>query len=645
MAYCLPKIYADKFVNGLRDGTIDPAKLAVMTSQERSDFFQQKVGLGEIHTKYTNALFESKLLLKNQQRGMITWARTVSGMKPEAKIDFINRVNKMTKILTPADEKAFYSDLAEVRLGVGKVTVKQANEIAKLAKTAVDNKEAISKGGDRLAYGRAVVAFGNYTNVLKENAKKMTIGEQLKPSNWAKGISNIGGISRSIVASMDNSALFRQGWKTLWTNPGIWTKNAIKSFADIGRTIGGKATLDEVRADILSRPNYDRMKKARLAVATVEEEFPSGLPEKIPVIGRVYKATQDAYTGFLYKQRADIFDKYMEIAEKSGIDIDDKVQLESIGKLVNSLTGRGNLGVVEPAANIVNNIFFSPRLLKSHIDVLTAHMFDKNVSGFVKWEAAKNLVKIVSGTAAVLVIANAANPDSVDKDPRSADFGKIKIGNTRFDVSGGMASVVTLAMRQITNSTKSSTTGLVSKLGTGKFGSSTRASVFFNFFENKLAPLPAAINNFAKAENFEGKKPTIKSTLTDLFVPIIATNYQTLKDDPESADILLTMIAEGLGISTNTYSANVSWEDSTGVVLQQFKKVIGDVRFKKAEEDFNKRYNSWFKLNQTNPKYTALSDEDKQKVITKKKGTIKDAIFRQYHYYYKAPKVKPLPNF
>jgi len=640
--YCLPANLANKFIEKLKDGSIDPAKLAEMSSEGRRTFFQ--TFMGEIHSKYTNSLFESKLLLKNQQRGMITWAKTVSGIKPEAQRDILSRVNKMTEILNPASEKAFLEDLVAHKLKT-KVTIEQANKISELAKLTADKKEAINKGGDRLEYGRAAVAFGNYVSGLKENAKKMTVSEQLKPGHLGKGIVNIGGVSRSIVASMDNSALFRQGWKTLWTNPGIWTKNAIKSFGDIARTIGGKNIINEVKADIVSRPNYDRMKKARLAVATIEEEFPSGLPEKIPAIGRFYKASQDAYTAFLYKQRADIFDKYMEIAERSNIDIDDKTQLESIGKLVNSLTGRGGMGFLEPIANKVNNVFFSPRLLKSHIDVLTAHLGDPKVTPFTKYQAAANLVKIISGTAAILVIAGAAKPDSVDWDPRSADFGKIKVGNTRFDVTGGMASLVTLVAREITNSTKSSTTGLVKGLGTGEFGESTRLSVAYNFFENKLAPLPAAIKNLLKARDFEGKKPTTVSTLKDLFVPIIMTNYQELKDDPESANTLLAMIAEGLGISTGTYSQNVDWSQNPGVVLQQFKEKVGEKRFKELNDDFNKKFNSWFKLIQTDPRYKNLSDEDKQKAITKKKIDIKADIFKKNFFKYKSAPTQKLPNF
>jgi len=639
MAYCLPANLANKFIAGLKDGSIDPGKLSEMSSQQRRVLFQ--TFMGEIHAKYTNSLFESKLLLKNQQRGMITWAKTVSGMKPEAKRDAVSKINKMTEMLNPESEKAFLEDLVAHKLRT-RVTIEQANKIAELAKITTDKKNAMEQGGDRMEYGRAMVAFSNHMTELKNDAKKMTFVEAIKRPG--KLVVEAGGVSRSIKASMDNSALLRQGWKTLWTNPGYWTRNAIKSFADIGKTIGGKNVIDEVKADIFSRPYYDKMKTADLEVATIEEEFPSALPEKIPGVGRIYKAGQDAYTAFLYRQRADIFGKYLEIAERSGVDTDDKMQLRSIGKLVNSLTGRGALGVLEPAADVVNNVFFSPRLLKSNIDVLTAHIADPKVSAFAKKQAAANLVKIISGTAAILLVAGAAAPGSVEWDPRSADFGKIKIGNTRFDVTGGMGSLTTLVARQMANSTKSSTTGVVKELGTGEYGAATRLSLFYNFFENKLAPLPSAVKNLLKQRDFEGKRPTVISTARDLVVPIIVTNYQELKDDPDSADTLLAMIAEGLGVSTSTYSQAVDWSESPGVVLQQFREKVGEERFKKANEEFNTKVRRELKLMQTNPKYKALSEEDKQKVLTKKKVEIKNNIFRKNFFKYKSTTEK-LPNF
>jgi hypothetical protein len=153
------------------------------------------------------------------------------------------------------------------------------------------------------------------------------------------------------------------------------------------------------------------------------------------LIGRAYKASENAYGGFVHKTRADIFDKYIEIAKKNDVELTDN-ELINIGRLVNALTGRGYLGKLEGAAETVNTIFFAPRNLKSHFDVLGGQILtggaslseikngENKGSNFVRIEAAKNLVKIVAGTALVLLIAKALRPDSVEEDPRSANFGK-----------------------------------------------------------------------------------------------------------------------------------------------------------------------------------------------------------------------------
>ena len=548
MAYCLPKHLANDFLKKIKSGEISPDKLTKMTSQERNATFAEL--LGKENSQKVNALFESKLLLKNQQQGIISWVKTVGGMKAEVKRDILSKVEKMTEVLQPAEKTAFLNDLVTQKLGMS-VSLEEANTIAKLAKDISDKRTIRDAGGDRLEYGRAKVAFGNYVSDLKNASKRLTPLEML--ASPVRLVTEVAGTSKAIKASMDNSAIFRQGWKTLWTHPLIWQKNARRSFVDIWQTFGKTSVMNELKADIYSRPNYNLMVKAKLAVGTVEEEFPSTLPRKIPLVGKVYKASENAFTAFVYRQRADIFDKYVDVARKNGIDLTDKLQIESIGKLVNSLVGRGNIGRLEPVADILNNVFFSPRLLKSHIDVLTLHSADK-MSGFARKQAAINLLKIISGTAAVLATAEAIRPGSVEKDPRSADFGKIRVGDTRFDVSGGMASIVVLASRLISQSTKSSTTGRVREINTGKYGASTGKDVIYNFFENKLSPAARAARDILEGKDFDGKKPTALSTLNTLYTPIIIENYDELKNNPKAADVLGAMIADGLGIGTNTYS-------------------------------------------------------------------------------------------
>jgi hypothetical protein len=143
----------------------------------------------------------------------------------------------------------------------------------------------------------------------------------------------------------------------------------------------------------------------------------------------------------------------------------------------------------------------------------------------------------------------------VEKDPRSADFGKIRVRDSRFDVTGGMGSILTLAARLATNSTKSSTTKRVTQLGTGKFGSSDRVDVLVNFAQNKFSPAASVMKDLLVGHDFKGNKPTVLGEASNLLTPLPVANAWESFKNPNAAPLLSTIIADGLGISVNTYSA------------------------------------------------------------------------------------------
>lgn len=547
---CLPKELTQKFLNGLKDGSVNPEDLSKMTSEERRSLFEDIVG--KENAKSVNALFEEKMLLKDQQSGMITWAKEVGGLKPEARREMIDRINKLERVLNPAEERTFLNDLASKKLGT-EVTVEEAKKLSELAKDATEKKNSLKDGGDRMEYGRARVALDNYVSDLKSTVKE--------PLTTRKAISNLAGLAKSLKATLDNSVIGRQGLKVLLTEPKIWLKNSIQSFVDIVQTFGGKEVMDEVKADVLSRENSlnGLYRRERLAVGVTEEAYPTNIPiDKIPVLGKAYKASEAAFTAFQYRTRADVFDKYVEMVNKAGGDV------KGVGLLANALTGRGDLGRLESSANTINNVFFSPRLMKSNIDALTGHIIDRADMGtFARKKAAINTVKIIGAMAGILAIAKAINPKSVETDPRSADFGKIKIGDTRFDISGGMSGLVTLAFRLARMSTKSSTSGKITKLNSGKFGSQTGFDILSNFFENKLSPVASILKDILQGQDFQGNKPSVLEEANNLFTPLPITNFLEIKNNPKSANIIGAMIADGLGISTNTYSPQKTVKPST----------------------------------------------------------------------------------
>lgn len=628
--FCIPKHLVNDFMERIKSGEINPEKMASMTSKERRDYFA--TFLGETNAKQVNALFESKLLLQHQQQGIINWAKQVSGLKPEAQRDIISRVNKMDKVLTPENEHAFLKDLAAHKLGVT-VTMEEAGNIAALAKDVAKKKDAILNGGDRLEYGKAKIAFDDYLNDLKQKAKS-NVADYFKPKF-------IAGLAKSLKASLDDSVIGRQGLKVAFTNPDVWLKNSAQSFKDIADTFGGKEVLDEVRAEVLSRPNAlnGLYRKEGLAVGVREEAYPVHISEKVPVLGKLFKASETAFTAFQYRTRADIFDRYYETITNAGGDP------KGIGILANSLTGRGKLGALEKNVDTVNALFFSPRFLKSNIDTLTAHALDYGSLGKEAQKiAAVNTLKIVGAVATILAIAKAVNPDSVEIDPRSADFGKIRIADTRFDVSGGMASIISLAVREISGSSKSSITHIITALDSDKFGAPTRLDVLFNFLENKASPGANLGIDLAKGKDRQGNKISVAGEVSNLLMPLPIANYLELKNNPHSANILLAMVADELGVATNTYSASKDWSASEGKELKQFHEHVGDEDFKKANQEFNTRFDERLGQILKSKEYEGMSDDRKSDLLKKEKLDLRNEIFRDYGFHYQKEHQNRLPK-
>lgn len=569
-------------------------------------------------------------------------ASVLADVNPESPVNIMRYINKVRKNSPNPNVPKF------VTAGESKQLVGMARDVALKKDQAIAN---IEDKATRLAYGEARVKLDNYVDALTAPALKRTPRQLIKEKGYARAtgqaLGRAAGSFKSIVASLDNSAIGRQGYKVFWNSPRIWAKNSLKSFDDIVKQFGGREVKDALKADIISRPNSLNGYYKRLGVDVIditEEAFPDTLPEKIWGVGRAFKASDVAYTGFVQRSRADLADKYIQIAKKTGVNLADSAQTKSIGKLVNALTGRGFL---KSEKAILNKAFFSPALMKSHFDTLTAHSLQGDVTPFVRKQAAWNLLKMASGTAAILKLADAARPGSVEWDPRSANFGNIKIGNTRFNVTGGASSMAVLASRLATLSTKSSTSGDVTKLNSGKnILSQTGLDVVENFFENKTAPVASVVRDILKGEDFEGNPTNAKGVAKNLFVPLSVANYFELKDKPESANKLVASIADALGIATNTYGVKqADWRTSASKELTSFKESVPEQKFLEANDRYNEQYNKWLKAMETNTRFQKLNTDDRTTVRSNKQNEIRTKILKDYGFRYKREDNKDLKGF
>jgi hypothetical protein len=377
---------------------------------------------------------------------------------------------------------------------------------------------------------------------------------------------------KSIKASLDMGFILRQGWRVMFTNPKIWFRNSLKSFVDAKKGLSGDEVLDSINAEMKSHRHYQKALRAKLAIGKPEDDMPTSLPGKIPGIGRAFKASEGAMTGFQYRNRMEIFSKYLDIAEASGIDTDDTKLLISLGKVANSLTARGHLGWAEGAGNFLNLAFFSARKIKGDWDALTAHAFDSGMTPFARKQAIKNLAKFTAGTALIYMIASAlGDDDTIEEDPRSAGFGKIKEGGKthfkRYEASGGAAPIITLVARLSTlmlshfdefkklPSFKDAYTGKMSQINSDTYNARNGIDVIEQFFAYKLAPVASVAYSTGSGRRFDGSKPTAGTVVLDLMAPIIFTTLHELMNEkgatPES--VMKGMAADFFGSGVNVY--------------------------------------------------------------------------------------------
>lgn len=293
-------------------------------------------------------------------------------------------------------------------------------------------------------------------------------------------------------------------------------------------------------------------------------------------IGSVYKRTNQFHGAFLNELRVRAFEKMSKNARPD--------EIAAIVKYINSSTGRGELRFknsatgnkhdFEGAANALNKLFFSARFAKSRLDLMNPRIykeFKKNPTVF------NNAWRDLAGNVGYVVAANALAAKAgygVTVDPRSPDFGKVKVGGSRIDFANGMQPYIRL-LAQVTSLSKlSSVTGEEIPLNTDKFGAPTVLDTIEKFGEGKLAPLPAFLANMARGKQITGEESDyttlnpLKNEFARLFTPMGADDIvDLLQNDPQAW--WMAPLALG-GDSLQTYGEQ-SGKSSSGIPVGRKK--------------------------------------------------------------------------
>ena len=370
-------------------------------------------------------------------------------------------------------------------------------------------------------------------------------------------LSNALNLPRSVMSSMDLSAPLRQGIFM------IGRKELWKGIPGMFKQFGSETAYNAVMADIKSRPRYQLMEDSGLSIADLggrlvdrEERFISTWAEKIPLAGRGIRASERAYTGFLNKLRADVFDSIAQKYEDAGVDLKSfSKNTRDISRFINNATGRGDLGKFNQAAPALSGIFFSPRLLASRVHMLNPWEYYK-LDPIVRKEALKSLASFGGIAATTAMLAKLAGAD-VETDPRSSDFAKVKVGNTRYDILGGFGQYLTLGAR-VQQNEKKNAKGEVVELGK-KYGSDDFTDVIKDFGLNKFSPLASFVVDWRRGKDAIGQPFELQKAVISRFIPLFLQDATELIKEEGAVGIPMSL--PGLfGVGINTYDVNLGFD-------------------------------------------------------------------------------------
>lgn len=485
----------------------------------------------------------------------------------------------------------------EEQLRTGNFETPESKEL-KLDKEALDLKDKLIK-----------LRIERETRLAKEKYAKRGTRERIGDL-----VVDVLNVPRTAMSSIDFSAVLRQAVIPTIAHPALAGRAAIEMFRQsvsqqrfdrwfYDLKDSSRYKLMQMSGLYVADPHDTRL-------SAKEESFMNNLAEKIPFIGGEVKFTGDvkipftnkvignlgtkgikvpftdkyiqgagglikgserAYVGYLNKMRVDLFNRISDGLESAGMTYENNEDVyKALGSFVNNVTGRGNLGPVERAAPLLNSVFFAPRYFSSIVNTLGISDIALSLSeegGYytkmppvIRKQAIHDLLTFVGTGLSILAALGfyslAFPPDDekdkikIELDPRSSEFGKIKKGNTLWNIFSSYPTLIRYIAQLITGEAKNRKTGKIQELNTSDYN---RGTVAGSFLRSKLAPIPSMLIDLGLGKNAIGEKVTGQDELQQHLSPLFLQDLGDAVDQGGYKSLVTVGVPSMFGVGVQTY--------------------------------------------------------------------------------------------
>lgn len=405
----------------------------------------------------------------------------------------------------------------------------------------------------------------------KQEQAKAKLLKQIEPPRSMrtiqKRIAAIWGSPLGWLASWDNSYLGRQGRRMMAENPKAWYEAA----RDSHRAMASEGTALLIDDAIQSHKHFATARQAGLEYTSLSADAPLATAEEMSMYirslgkaGKVLRPFDRAYTTAGNMMRHQAFYDYVEAA---GDALTPEMARE-YAKFLNTITGRGNLGRLGAFQPELNMIFTSARNFFADWE-LPKYLVSKEPT--VRRRAALLAVKEAVALGSLALIVNATGKAHIEADPRSKDFGNMRMGDTRFNLLGSARTAVRTAMAageaayDYSRFAKEKPTPLTPNV----------TDVVTRYLNNKLAPTPSFLKSLWTGKDWAGQPVTVKQSVADFVTPWNAEEVWNTWQEAGPGMGAAVAASSFYGFGANTYEDSALTTFEANKDTQKILKSVG----------------------------------------------------------------------